>query len=82
MKGRLLLDVVVGDRVSVLYLVVLKDQELLVRRNALLVLDLGLGHVDVCPGDGLASSGVHRLYWGGDHVTMIGHARAGMGHLN
>ena len=22
------------------------------------------------------------LYWGGDHVTMIGHARAGMGHRN
>ncbi len=22
------------------------------------------------------------LYWGGDHVTMIVHARAGMGHRN
>ena len=23
-----------------------------------------------------------RFYWGGDHVTRIGHARAGMGHRN
>ena len=41
-EGRLLLDVVVGQRAVVLELLARKDQALLVRGNALLVLDLGL----------------------------------------
>ena len=58
-KGRLLLDVVVRERTTVLELLSSKDQALLVRRNALLVLDLGLDIVDRVraldlEGDGLA----------------------------
>eukprot|EP00962_Isochrysis_galbana_P011696 scaffold3299_cov116-Isochrysis_galbana.AAC.1 len=41
-KGRLLLDVVVRQRAAVLELLAREDQTLLVRRDALLVLDLGL----------------------------------------
>ena len=42
MESRLLLDVVVGKGATVLKLLAGEDQALLVRRNALLVLDLGL----------------------------------------
>ena len=42
MQRRLLLDVVVGQSAVVLELLARKDQALLVRRDALLVLDLGL----------------------------------------
>ena len=42
MQGRLLLDVVVGQRAAVLQLLACEDQALLVRGDALLVLDLGL----------------------------------------
>jgi hypothetical protein len=42
MEGRLLLDVVVGEGAAVLELLAGEDQALLVRGNALLVLDLGL----------------------------------------
>jgi hypothetical protein len=45
-KGRLILDVVVGERASVLELLARKDEALLVRGNALLVLDLALDHFD------------------------------------
>ena len=45
-ESRLLLDVVVGEGAAVLELLARKDQALLVRRNALLVLDLGLDIVD------------------------------------
>jgi hypothetical protein len=41
-EGRLLLDVVVGEGAAVLELLAGEDQALLVRGNALLVLDLGL----------------------------------------
>ena len=41
-KGGLLLDVVVGESAAVLELLAGEDQALLVRRNALLILDLGL----------------------------------------
>jgi hypothetical protein len=59
MEGRLLLDVVVGQRTAVFQLLTSKDQTLLVRGNALLVLDLGLDVVDGVggldlEGDGLA----------------------------
>jgi hypothetical protein len=55
----LLLDVVVGERPTILQLLTRKDQALLVRRNALLVLNLGLDIVDGIrgldlKGDGLA----------------------------
>ena len=39
-KGALLLDVVVGERAAVLQLLASEDEALLVRRDALLVLDL------------------------------------------
>jgi streptomycin 6-kinase len=40
MKGRFLLNVVVGEGSAVLKLLASKDQALLIRRDALLVLDL------------------------------------------
>ena len=46
MERALLLDVVVRERPAVLELLARKDEPLLVRRNALLVLDLGLDVVD------------------------------------
>jgi len=59
-KGRLLLDVVVGKSATVLELLTGKDQTLLIWRDALLVLDLGLDILDGIrclnfQGDGLAS---------------------------
>jgi len=45
-ERRLLLDVVVGEGAAVLELLAGEDQALLVRGNALLVLDLGLDIVD------------------------------------
>jgi len=63
MKGGLLLDVVVGEGASVLELFSSKDQPLLVWRDSLLVLDLGLdvldgvGRFDL-EGDGLSSEGL------------------------
>merc|ERR1719173_283738 len=62
-KGGLLLDVVVGEGPAVLKLLASEDQPLLVRGDALLVLDLGLdvldgvGGLDL-KGDGLASQGL------------------------
>ena len=46
MKSGLLLNVVVGESPAILELLAGEDQPLLVRRNALLVLDLGLDIVD------------------------------------
>ena len=46
MERGLLLDVVVGERAAVLELLAGEDQALLVRRDALLVLDLSLDVVD------------------------------------
>jgi hypothetical protein len=45
-KSGLLLDVVVGKCSSILELLAGKDETLLIGRDALLVLDLGLNHVD------------------------------------
>jgi hypothetical protein len=50
MEGRLLLDVVVGKSAAILELLACKDQALLVRGNALLVLDLRLDVVDSIAG--------------------------------
>ncbi|KAF7078315.1 hypothetical protein CFC21_082774 [Triticum aestivum] len=63
-KGGLLLDVVVGEGATILQLLASKDQALLVRGNALLVLDLGLDIVDGVralnlKGDSLSSEGLH-----------------------
>jgi len=46
MQGGLLLDVVIGESTSILELLACEDQALLVRGNALLVLDLALDIVD------------------------------------
>ena len=64
MQGRLLLNVVVGKGAAVLELLASEDQALLVRRNALLVLNLGLDIVDGVrrlnlKGDGLAGEGLN-----------------------
>ena len=64
MEGRLLLDVVVRKGAAILQLLAGEDQALLVRGDALLVLDLGLHIVDGVgglhlKGDGLAREGLH-----------------------
>merc|ERR1711998_363977 len=63
-KGGLLLDVVVLEGAAVLKLLARKDQALLVWRDALLVLDLGLHRLDGVgaldlQGDGLAGECLH-----------------------
>ena len=83
MKSGLLLDVVVGEGPSVLKLLASEDQPLLVRGDALLVLDLGLdvldgvGGLDL-KGDGLASQGLDEdlhLSAKQQYSSMIGCAR-------
>ena len=59
MEGGLLLDVVVRESAAVLELLASEDQALLVRGDALLVLDLGLDVVD----------GVGRLHLEGDGLA-------------
>ena len=46
MKGRFLLDIVVGEGTTVLKLLTSKDETLLVRWNTLLVLNLGFNVVN------------------------------------
>ena len=63
MKGRFLLDVVIREGAAILKLLAGENQALLVRRNALLVLNLGLDIVDGVrrlnlKGDGLAGKGL------------------------
>jgi hypothetical protein len=62
-QRRLLLDVVVGKGASILQLLAGEDQSLLIRRNTLLVLDLGLDVIDSVrrldiQGDGLTWGGL------------------------
>ncbi|KFV76811.1 hypothetical protein N308_04197, partial [Struthio camelus australis] len=64
-QSGLLLDVVVGQGAPIFQLLASKDQPLLVRRNAFLVLDLGLHVLNGVTGlnlqgDGLASQGLHK----------------------
>ncbi|KAF1361509.1 hypothetical protein EJ07DRAFT_47046, partial [Lizonia empirigonia] len=59
-ESRLLLDVVVGESAAVLELLAGEDQALLVRGNALLVLDLGLD---------IVWSNVRRLHLEGDSLA-------------
>ena len=63
MKGGLFLDIVVAKGATILELLAGEDQALLVRRDALLVLDLALDIVDGVrgldlKGDGLAREGL------------------------
>ena len=65
MQGRLLLNVVVRQSTAILELLAGKDQTLLVRRDAFLVLDLGLDILNGVRGldlesDGLAGEGFHK----------------------
>ena len=65
MKGRLLLNVVVGKGPTIFELLPGEDETLLIRRNTLLVLDLGLDIVDSVRGfhlesDCLASKGLNK----------------------
>merc|ERR1719393_862279 len=69
-KSRLLLDVVVGQSLTILQLLASEDQPLLVRGDSLLVLDLGLDILDRVrglhlKGDGLAREGLHENLHGG-----------------
>ncbi|KAH8171042.1 hypothetical protein LIA77_09823 [Sarocladium implicatum] len=57
-EGRLLLDVVIGESATILKLLSGEDQALLVRGNALLVLDLRLDIVDGVGGLDLKSDGL------------------------
>jgi streptomycin 6-kinase len=64
MEGRLFLDVVVGEGSAVFELLSSEDESLLIGRDTLLVLDLGLDILDsVCwldiKGDGLTSQGLY-----------------------
>jgi hypothetical protein len=59
MESRLLLDIVVGQSAAILELLTSKDKALLVRRNTLLVLNLGLDIVD----------GIGRLNLQGDSLS-------------
>ena len=74
MQGGLLLDVVVGEGAALLELLAGEDEALLVRGDALLVLDLGLDVLDGVVGldlkrDGLAGQcldeDLHGLLWVG-----------------
>lgn len=58
--GGLLLDVVVAERAPVVELLAREDEALLVGRDALLVLDLGLDHVDGVGGLDLERDGLSR----------------------
>merc|ERR1719187_580928 len=65
MKGGLLLDVVVGKGPAILKLLASKDETLLIRRNAFLVLNLGLDIFNGIAGlnlqsDGLSSEGLDK----------------------
>merc|ERR1711962_858340 len=65
MESGLLLDVVVRESPSILQLFTSKDQSLLVWRDALLVLDLGLDVLNSVrrlhlEGDGFTSQGLHK----------------------
>jgi hypothetical protein len=59
-QGALLLNVVVGKSAPILKLLAGKDQTLLVRGDALLVLDLGLDVIDSVGGLNLEGDGLPR----------------------
>ena len=55
---RLLLDVVIRESTTILQLLSGEDQALLIRRNFLLVLDLGLGILNAIGGLDIKSNGL------------------------
>ena len=59
-QGRLLLDVVVGESSPVLELLSGEDQTLLIRRDPLLILDLGLHILDGVAGLDIQGNGLTR----------------------
>jgi len=58
MEGGLLLNIIIRESAAVLELLASKDQALLVRRDALLVLNLALNIVDSVGGLDLESNGL------------------------
>ena len=58
MQGGFLLNVVVTQRATILKLLACKDQTLLIRRDALLILDLGLDVIDGIAGLDLKGDGL------------------------
>ena len=77
MQGRLLLDVVILESAAILELLAREDQALLIWRNTLLVLDLGLDSVDgvaslYLEGDGLTSEGLDENLHVGAILVMLG----------
>lgn len=58
MKGRLFLDVVVGEGAPILELLASKDETLLVRRDTFFVLDLALDIIDGIRGLNLQGNGL------------------------
>jgi hypothetical protein len=67
-----LLDIVVAESAAILELLAGEDQSLLVRRNAFLVLDLGLDIVD----------GIRRLHLEGDSLAREGLYEAGCANIS
>ena len=62
-EGGFLLDVIVGKGAAILQLLSSENQTLLVRRDAFLVLDLGLDIVDGIAGLDLKSDGLAGDWW-------------------
>ena len=65
MKGWLFLDIIITEGTAIFQLLACEDQPLLVRRDAFLVLDLGLDVLDGITGfnfkgDGLACQGLYK----------------------
>jgi len=60
MEGRFLLNVVIRKRAAVFELFACEDETLLIRRNALLVLDLRLDVVDGVTGFDVKGNGLAR----------------------
>ena len=76
MKRRLLLDIVVGQRSSILELFAGENQTLLIRGDALLVLDLRLDVVDGIAGfdiegDGLTREGFDEYLHGCSQLLIL-----------
>ena len=70
-ESRLLLDVVVGQGAAILELLAGEDETLLVRRNALLVLDLALHIVDGVGGLNLEGDGLASHYESCQYVDAV-----------
>lgn len=75
-ERRLLLDVVVTQRAAILELLTRENQTLLIRRDALLILDLGLHIVNRIrrlnlKGDRLASQGLDEDLHGGQRQSTV-----------